>query len=189
MRGIGSVVAAAGLAAGCAGSRMEGVTFHDPNMDFSLIQTVAVMTFANLTTNQHAGERVRDVFTTMLQATGGVYVLPPGEVARGVSRASVANPVAPTPAEAVALAKVVNADVVVTGTVREYGEVRSGNASANLVSVSVQMMEAQTGKVVWSASATKGGVTTADRLLGGGGEPMDDVTEEAVKSLLDQLFK
>ncbi len=177
------------VAASCASHRGAGVTFHDPKMDFSLVQTAVVLPFANLTPTQTASERVRDVFMTMLQATGGVYVLPPGEVARGVSRASVANPLAPTPEEVVALAKLLKADVVITGTLREYGEVRSGSSAGNVVSLSVQMLEGQTGKIVWSGASTRGGISVANRLFGGGGEPMDVVTEEAVSDLLNQLVE
>ncbi len=178
-----------GALAACRTVRTGAVTYHDPNMDFGLIQTVAVAPFANLAANPNAGERVRDVFMTMLQATGSLYVLPVGEVARGMARANVVNPAAPTAEEVVAMAKIVKADVVITGAVLEYGEVRSGSASANVVSVSLKMQEAQTGKLVWSASSTKGGVTAADRLFGSGGTPMNSVTEDAVKDLLDKLFQ
>jgi hypothetical protein len=54
--------------------------------------------------------------------------------------------------------------------------------------MSLQMMEAQTGKVVWSASTTQGGVTMSDRLFGGGGEPMNATTQKAVDDLLEKLF-
>lgn len=171
----------------CAANSSK-VTYRDPNMDFGSIQAVAVMPFNNLTRETVAADRVRDVFMTMLQATGGVYVVPPGEVGRGISRLSLEHPTSPTPEEVTRFAKIVNADAVFTGTVTEYGEVRSGTAAANVVSVSIQMMEAQTGKVVWSASSTKGGVTTADRLFGGGGEPMNATTQKAVDDLLDKLF-
>ncbi len=176
-------------AVSCAGRPRGGATYHDPDMDFSLVQSAAVLPFVNLTPSHPAGERVRDVFMTRLQATGGIYVLPAGEVARGVSRASVSNPAAPTPEEVVALARIVGADVIVTGTLREYGEVRSGSSASNVVSLSLQMMESRTGRVVWSGAATRGGVGFADRLFGGGGEAMDVVTERAVADLLDQLFE
>lgn len=184
-----ATLAALALSAGCAGKRPAEVTYHDPNMDFSLLQKVAVLPFENLTTTTAAADRVRDVFMTMMQATGTVYVMPPGEVARGVDRASVAGPTAPTAEEVVNLGKVVGVDAVITGVLREYGEVRSGSASAGVVSLSVQMMETQTGKVVWSASSTRGGVDAADRLFGGGGQPMDQVTADAVRDLLDKLFR
>ncbi len=172
---------------GCATTSSK-VVYRDPNMDFGAIQTVAVMPFNNLTRENVAGERVRDVFMTMLQATGGVYVIPPGEVARGITRLSMERPATPTPEEVTKFAKIVSTDAVFTGTVKEYGEVRSGTSTANVVSVSLQMMEAQTGKVVWSASSTQGGVTTSDRLFGGGGEPMNATTQKAVDDLLEKLF-
>jgi hypothetical protein len=86
------------------------------------------------------------------------------------------------------LGKVLNVQAVITGVLKEYGEVRSGNSSANVISLSVQMVETQTGKVVWSASSTQGGVGFGDRLLGGGGDPMNKVTEDAVGDLLNKLF-
>lgn len=188
-RGFGLVVAGLAVVSLCGCAARRAVTYHDPNMDFSLIQSVAVMPFANLTPQPQAAERVRDVFATMLQATGGAYVLPPGEVSRGISRATIANPISPTAEEVVGFCKLVKADVVITGTVREYGEVRSGTAAANVIALSLQMMEAQTGRLVWSASSTKGGISAGDRLFGGGGKPMDEVTESAVKDLLRKLFR
>lgn len=175
------------VSAGCATGSSK-VVFRDPNMDFGALQAVAVMPFTNLTRENTAAERVRDVFMTMLQATGGVYVIPPGEVGRGITRLNLERPALPTPEEVTKFAKIVNADAVFTGTVTEYGEVRSGSSTANVVSMSVQMMEAQTGRVVWSAASTKGGVTTTDRLFGGGGEPMNATTQKAVDDLLDKLF-
>lgn len=183
------ILAAAFLAgAGCSGSKRSEVTFHDPNMDFSQIQRVAVMPFANLTPTTPAGERVRDVFMTMLQATGSFYVIPAGEVSRGVSRSRVQNPAQPSPEEFTAFGKEAKVEVVFTGTVREYGEVRSGSTTANAVAISVQMVETQSGRIVWSASSTQGGVTASDRLLGGRGEPLNAITERAVRDLIDKLF-
>jgi len=172
---------------GCA-VRESAVTYHDPNMDFSVLQTVAVMPFVNLTPTSQAADRTRDVFMTMLQATGALYVLPPGEIARGISRASIPDPSKPTPEQVVQLADLVGADAVITGTVREYGEVRSGTSTANVISISMQMLETETGRVVWSASSTKGGIDASDRLFGGGGKPMNVVTQDAMKDLLDKLF-
>ena len=133
--------------------------YHDPNMDFGAIQKVAVMPFENLTTDKLAGERVRDVFSAMLLSTGTVYVLPPGEVARGVARVDIQHHFAPSVEEMIRLGGIINVDAVVTGVVREYREVRSGTTSANIISMSLQMTEVQTGKVVWTASSTKGGIS------------------------------
>ncbi|MDA8242339.1 MAG: DUF799 family lipoprotein [Nitrospiraceae bacterium] len=163
--------------------------WHDPEMDFGSVKTVAVMPFVNATRDQFAAERVRAAFINRLLATGGVYVMPKGEVARGISRAGITDPTAPSPEEIQKFAGIVKVDAVITGTVSEYGEVRSGTSAANVVSVSMQMIEAQTGRVVWSASSTKGGINVSDRLFGGGGQPMADVTGKAVDDIIDKLFK
>ena len=184
-----ALVVAMSLGAGCATHGRGNVTFHDKDMDFSLIRSVAVLPFENLTVSPKAEDRVREVFMTMLQATGDTYVIPPGEVSRGISRSAVSNPVAPTTEDIVRLAKNLEADVVVTGTVLEYGEVRSATTTANVISLNVQMLEGQTGKVIWTGASTKGGIGAAKRLFGGGGEPMNDVTAEAVGDLLHRLFQ
>ena len=163
--------------------------YRDSTMDFGSVQTVAVMPFENFTKEQTAPERIRDVFITMLLSTGSIYVIPSGEVAKGIAVAGVSNPTAPTGEEVIKLTNAVKANAVITGVVKEYGELRSGTTSANIISVSVQMIEGQTGRVVWSASSTKGGIGIKDRLFGGGGEPMNNVTVEAVNALLDKLFK
>jgi hypothetical protein len=166
-----------------------GDYFRDPNMDFGAIRTVAVMPLANLTKDNMAGDRVRDVFSTTLMATGGVYVIPYGEVASGITSGGITNPYNPTSDEVIKFAKIVKADAVITGVIREYGEVRSGTAIAPAISLSMQLIEGQTGRIVWSASSTKGGIGITDRIFGGGGRPLNDVTEQAVNEIIVKFFE
>jgi hypothetical protein len=117
-------------------------------MDFGAIQSVAVMPFSNLSRDQMAGERVRDVFMTSLLATEGVYVLPAGEVARGIGLAGLTNPVAPSKEDVMKFASVVKVDAVITGVLREYGEVGPGVCS--IISLSLQWKSKP--EIVWAAS-------------------------------------
>jgi len=169
--------------------RVTGTVYRDPNMDFGAIQSVAVMPFQNLSRENTGAERVRDVFINGLLSTGAVYVLPVGEVARAVARAEVQSPATPSSEEVIKLASILKSQAVITGAVLEYGEVRSGQSAAGVVSITVEMIEAQTGKTVWSAASTKGGINIWDRLFGGGGRPMNDVTRDAVDDVIKQLFK
>jgi hypothetical protein len=178
--------AVAALLGACASS---GNRYQDKNMDFGSLRTVAVMPFANLSRDNLAADRVRDVFQNALLATEALYVVPNGEVARAVGRAGIINPTAPSVEEIVKLGQSLKAEGIVTGTVKEYGEVRSGAAVGMAISVSLQMQETATGKVIWSGTTTKGGVSFSDRLFGGGGAPMNYVTEDAVNDLLNKLFK
>jgi len=164
-------------------------SYKNATMNFGSVQSVAVLPFENLTPDDDASARVRDAFMGMLLATEAMYVLPPGEVERGIDRAGITKPTIPTAEKVQALGKVLNVDAVITGVLREYGTVRSGQSQANLISLSLQMMEVETGMVVWSGSSTKGGITLSDRMFGGGGDPMNAVTKEAINDLLDQLFE
>jgi hypothetical protein len=184
---VASVLVVLGMSVSVGSAQVTDV-YRDPNMDFGSIKTVAVMPFANLARDQVVAERVRDVFINRLLSTEAVYVLPVGEVARGIAKTELLNPSAPSPEEAVKLGAFLKADAVITGVVREYGEVRSGTTSANVISMSIQLIEAGTGKVVWSASSTKGGISFWNRLFGGGGQPLNLVTEEAVDALFDKLL-
>lgn len=176
------------LLVACGSSKIPS-SYHDPEMDFAALRTVAVMPFANYSREKLAGDRLRDTITNTLLSTGALYVVPSGEVARGIARAGITNPTAPSLEELVKLAGIINVDAVFTGTVNEYGEVRSGNTTANIISVTLELIEVQTRKVVWTASATKGGITIWDRLFGSGGQPMSDVTQAAVDELMDKLFR
>ena len=162
--------------------------YRDPKMDFGVIQTIAVLPFSNLARDQVIAERVRDVFINRLLSTEAVYVLPVGEVARGLSRTEIQAPTAPAAEDVVKLAAFLKADAVITGVVREYGEVRSGTTTANVISMSIQLIEGGTGRIVWSASSTKGGITFWNRLFGGGGQPVNKVTEEAIDALFEKLL-
>ena len=173
------------LLAGCATDDV----YFEQNMDFGSLQSIAVVPFQNLTGQDEAAERVRDTFMGMLLASEAVYVVPTGEVARGISR------IGRIPAEGLSteqtkrLGNILRVDAVMTGVLREYGTVRSGTTAANVISLSLQMIEVSDGLVVWSASSTKGGITIWDRLFGGGGDPMSTVTEKAINDLLDKLFE
>lgn len=171
---------------GCA---TPGDVFRDSTMDFGAIRTVAVMPFVNLSRDQLAAERVRDVFSTVLMSSGSIYTLPTGEVARAINNLGINNATTPSVEDAVKLCKSLKADAMITGVVREYGDVRSGNAVADVTSISLQLVEGQTGRVVWSASTSQGGIGIMEKLFGGGGKPINDVTEKAVNDLISKLFE
>ena len=174
----------------CCGCSTSGEhNYKNRMMNFGAVQSVAVLPLQNLSDDDDAAARVRDTFMVMLLATEAIYVLPPGEVERGIERSAMRIASTPTIEQAQTLGKVLEVDAVITGVLREYGRVRSGQTEANLISVSLQMMEVETGRIVWSADSTRGGIGIGDRMLGGGGKPMNEVTRNAINDLLDQLFE
>lgn len=184
-----AALAVLSLAASACAPVAKQRRYQDENMDMGAIRTVAVLPLTNLTRDNLAADRVREVFANMLLATGALYVVPQGEVNKVVARVGLASQTTPAIEEVTRLGTALKADAVFTGVLKEYGELRSGTASGSVISISAQLVETGTGKIIWSASSTKGGVTIKDRLLGGGGEPMNVITEDACNDLLDQLFK
>lgn len=172
-------------AAACAAGR----NYHDPGMDFGSVKTVVILPLANLSSSTAAADRVRDALSAALLATGSLYVIPPGEVNRALVRLSVSGGAMPSAEEVVKLCQLLKADAVITGVIREYGEIRSGQAAGNVVSLSVQLQEGGTGKVVWEGVSTRGGIGFWARLFGSGGAPMNEVTEAVVDDIVAKLFK
>jgi polysaccharide biosynthesis protein PelC len=165
-------------------------TYVHPNMDFASVRTVAVLPFWNLSKDPQGADRVREVFTTALLATNAVYVVPTGEVARALTRVGIATPATPASDEVVKLCAALKVDAVITGVLKEYGEVRTASATGNVVALGLQMQEGSAGKVVWAGSSSKGGVGWAARLLGSsGGGPVNDVTEQVIDDLIAQLLQ
>ena len=179
------------LLTGCSfiGSGSDKETYKNSLMNFAAVQSVAVLPFQNLTDDEEGAARVRDTFMGTLLATEAIYVIPPGEVQRGIERANLRNPATPSSEKIKTLGEILQVNAVITGVLREYGNVRSGQTEANLISLSLQMLEVETGTIVWSGAATHGGIGMTERLFGGGGDPMNEVTKEAINDLLDQLFQ
>ncbi len=171
--------------AGCGGN--SGV-YHDKNMDFGSIHTVAILPIQSLQGGGASGEMLRDDLMNSLLATGAIYVIPSGEVAHGIIVSNMQNPTMPTVEQLKAFCKAEKTDAVITGVIKEFGAVHEGAASADTIAVNLQMIEGQTGKVIWSASASLGGVTVLDRLFGGGAQPMNTITQKAVNDLIKKLF-
>ena len=157
-------------------------------MDFSAIKTVAVLPFQNLTGDENSANRATSTFQSMLLEGEAVYALPPGEVFRGVNKIGGNVQTGLSVSQIKQLKGVLDVDAIFVGTLREYGTIRSGSASANVISLNMQLIETSEGQIVWSGSATRGGITIWDRLFGGGTEPMSGVTEAVVDDLLDKLF-
>jgi len=96
-------------------------------MDFGSIQTVAVMPFINLTRRTWPAKGSGCLHDDA-PGDGGVYVIPPVRWGGG-SPADPRTPGFAISGEVVKFAKNVNADAVFTGTLSEYGEVRSGTST------------------------------------------------------------
>lgn len=185
--GFGAALGMVLLLSACGGNRPT--SFVHPRVDFSFFKKVAVLPFQNLTTDQFAPERVRESVSAELLATGAMDVVEPGQVLLVMRQLNLQPGVPLGVADLKKLGKALGVNGVIMGTVKEYGEVRSGSVSAPVVSLSLRMIEVDSGAIVWSVSNTAGGISTTMRLFGIGSSTMSEVTRTAVRQSLDTLFR
>jgi hypothetical protein len=183
--GIALIVSAASLSVGCA---HHATTFVNPQADFTLIRRVAVLPLENLTQDQTAAEKIRQLLIIEMLSTGSVEVVDVGEVARGLAAAKVASATSPGTEEIQRLGKELQVQALMAGSVQDFSQVRTSGASSTAVSLVFRMIETDTGQVIWSTSISQSGVGASARLFGVGGasatERARDLIREALKTLI-----
>ena len=181
--------AAAALATATTGCQHRPTTFVHPQADFSLIRRVAVLPLENLTIDLTAGEKVRQLLIIQLLSSGSVDVVDVGEVSRGLRAAAVVSPTAPGTEEAKKLARELNVEALITGTVQEFSQSRTAGAPSTSVSLVFRMIETDTGQVIWSSSISQSGVGAMARLFGVGGESATERARELIADCLKTLIR
>ncbi len=147
-------MALAGLLA-CAGP----TRFLDPEADLPYYRTVGIIPFTTLAGDPVAGQKVSDVFFTELLHLRFAQVVEPGQFTAAMSKARGGTPVTSawsTP-ELAKLGEETGVQGVFMGTVRDFDMVSVGRDEFPLVSLEVRLVDAATGRVVWTASRTRRG--------------------------------
>lgn len=184
---IAASIAAVGaaLVLSCAGP----TRFIDPEADLPYYQTVGVIPFTSLALDGLAGHKVADIFFTELLHQGFAQVIEPGVLAAAMVRARGGNPPA-NPWSAAELAKLgeeIGAQGFFMGAVRDYGMERVGRDEFPLVSIQVRLVDAATGRVVWTASQTRRGGPAFPIFGWGEIHTLGELVSKVCRELLDPL--
>jgi TolB-like protein len=143
------------LLAGCAGT----THFLSPEADLPYYERVAVLPFTSLSQDRLAGERVASIFLTELLDRRLAEVVDPGQFAAAMREVRGGTPFTNpwSTAELAKLGEAAGVQGIFLGTVREYEMSRTGRESFPLISLEVHMVDAASGRIVWSASRTRKG--------------------------------
>jgi len=174
------------LLAGCA---PRATTFVRQDVDFGRIRRCAVLPFRNLSQDQAASERVQSVFLTELLSAGeGLRVVEPGETIAALRelRINTADPIQPS--RLVELGKRLDADAVFGGLVLEYGVDQSGRDRVTVVTAEFDLMETETGALIWKSEIQGKGGSVWRKLFGGEPASLYAVTRNVVRKALGTLF-
>jgi TolB-like protein len=140
---------------GCAGGPR---IYLNPEADMSFYQKVGVVPFTNLTADRFAGEKMTSTFVTELLITEKFDVIERGEfdhVVQQVRSSTGGSPSTELTADQLrAIGEQAGVNGIIEGAVREYEMIRLGQGTYPLISFSVKLVDAPTGRVVWESGYT-----------------------------------
>lgn len=138
------------LVAGCGSSAPERFTLPG-------VRRALVFPFENLTGQPNdAGRRLTVSFAASLHRYGGVDVVEPGEVEKFILEERIRGVDGLTVDVLRSMAQRFKTDIVVVGTVNEFGYVPL-QESVPVVGVSLRLVEPHGGRLLWSCTRTREG--------------------------------
>ncbi len=162
--------------------------YLNPNSDLGTLRTVAILPFENVTPDKLATERTQRIFLTELLATGAFEVVEPGLVLRTIRREQ-GDASTFAPEDFKRIGESLKAQAFFLGTVLEWEDPRVGAAPAPRVTLQRRLVDAETGKTVWSTTRTKAGASWSARLFGIGGRTATGTAEELIRDELSALLR
>ncbi|MCA9729236.1 MAG: CsgG/HfaB family protein [Candidatus Eisenbacteria bacterium] len=172
---------------GCGG--MGPTTFFHQDYDFGYLERVAVVPLENLTADQGAAFRATRMLITEILATDAFEVVEPGETARVLAEVGMVRAGELTQEQLTRIGKELGVQGIFLGSVDESNTVRSGSSTVNVVTMTLRLVETDTGATVWSATHTEGGRGFWATAFGTGDRSMGEVTRACISRLLGTLVK
>jgi hypothetical protein len=175
------------MCAGCGGSRPT--EFVHPEADFLFYETVGIVPFSSLGRDRLGGQKVTNVFFNELLRTEFAEVKDTGQFQAAMRRIRGNTP-PETPWSSADLAQLgedTNVQGVFIGIVREYEMTSVRQDSYPLVSLEVRLLDAVTGRVVWSASHTRRGGPVTPIFGWGEIRTLGELTTKVCHELLETL--
>lgn len=179
---------------GCVGTKSK--VYINPNVNFRFVKKVGVLPFENFTNDRFAHKKVRDIFVTTLLASEMVEVPELGELLQVINNINLASS-APgqetstgtiTREVAKELGQTLKIQGIILGNVEEYSIIRSGSGSYPEVSLSLRMIDAKTGSIIWAISHTEKGNRIIPSILGIGEGTVTETAIKACKKIVETLI-
>lgn len=188
MRKIVWVLAVASLLA-CSGCGGIGPTkFVNPEYDFAFIETVAVVPFENLSGDTNAGARATRYLANSLLASEAFLVVEPGEVTHALERHGLTTAGQLTQAQIVSLGSSFGAQGIFLGSVSESTTLRAGSTMVQVVTVTMRLVETETGATVWASTHTEDSSGFWSGLFGTKQKGSAEVTRKCIDKALGTLL-
>lgn len=174
------------LLSGCASAPR---LFVNRDADMTMYRKVAIAPFTNLSGEAFASNRVVRAFTTELIISKRLSVVDPSMYQAELERLNAQM----DSQGAIDITKLreacgkLEATAVIRGAVSEYGMRRNGTEEFPVVSFDAEMVDVQTGIVIWRISVTESGKGRLPIVGGVGERTFSRVTEHACRRAVDLL--
>lgn len=169
--------------AGC-GSRTVSDSFMREDIDFGFVQSVAVLPFANNSSDQYAPMRARDITITQTLALGLFDVVDKDLVDSQMFNDAIDPNLPIDPLALKRLGNRLRVQAFILGTV-DLAEINKiGATSYPEMALTLRLVEAETGIILWQASGHLSGESFTRRLFGVKPNDSFKVTLDLVRALL-----
>ena len=182
-----TLLLAAVVAAGCASNRIEPAVYMHPNADLSIYERVAVLPLENMTTERFAADRVRELLVVELSSKALFEVVESGEVNRVLRAKNLASATDLGPELILQIGTELKAQALLTGSVIEFREQRVGTLNAPEVALVLELLDVETGLVIWSVTDARTGLGVWTRLFGVGQDDQTTAARRLIRELLSTL--
>ncbi len=183
------IVMLAVLAVAMTGCAAAPRLYVNRDADLTYYKKVAVVQFANLCSDTHAGARVTRALVTELSIAERFQLVDPaafwGELERANALPDAQGAI--DQAKLKDLASRLDITGVIRGAVTEYGTQRVGSEEFPVVSFDAELVDAATGSTVWRVAVTRKGKGRLAMLGGAGSRTFARVTQEACEQAVAAL--
>jgi hypothetical protein len=168
---------------GCAGTYHTDSYLRD-DLKAGLVQRVAVLPFENNCDERYAAERARDIVITQALALGVFDVVGKRQVDSILRQEAIDTTATLDTQNLSRLGMRLNVQAFLLGSVNQAGTARLGSVTVPEISLTLSLIEVQTGQILWQGSGSGNGDSFVDRLIGL--YPVDayQVTTQLVSRLL-----
>lgn len=178
------------LAFSVSGCIMKGSleSFSRENVDIGFVKSIAVMPLENNSKDEYAPERVRNICTTHILRRGLFDVVDKGVVDSLLHEEAI-DP--GKPLDRATLRRIgqrLNVQAVMLGSIDLAGEGRKGSVLYSEMSLTLRLLEVESGLVIWQASAKESSDSVWHRLFGMSAVGSFELTRALVDKMLATIL-
>ncbi len=173
------------LTCSCAGVRPTIKSYLRPGVDPRYVKKVAVLKFANHTSDKLAGEKIRDLVIMEALALKKFDVVEKGLVDEVLSEEGVDVNFALNKETIKRIGAKLKVPAVLVGSVITMEKKREGGYTYPVVAISLRLIDVASGKVIWEATGVETGYSIWGRIFGWA--PSNEI--EVSMSLIEKLLK